>query len=288
VRAQELSAAISGWLERLMPEDARRAALLDALAARFGQDAREVDAGVCAEVQAEARRISRHLDVEWVAAGGLMPDTESRGWPAPDPAEVTARRAGIAAERVGEVGVLRVSNHFPLELAAPFLDEALAALEGVPAVVLDLRANGGGDLDTAMAVLGWLLGPEPVHICDVIYKDSIDRWHSDPRPGLAPGTPAAALTGARTYSSGEGLTYHFQAQGRGPVVGERTPGAADHVTPIVLGTHVRANLPRGYVVDAVTGANWEQAGVQPDLPCAEAEALERALDLLRSLYPHEG
>ena len=62
----------------------------------------------------------------------------------------------------------------------------------------------------------------------------------------------------------------------------RTPGAADHVTPIVLGSHVRANLPRGYVVDAVTGGNWEQTGVVPDVPCAEAEALERALDLLRA------
>jgi C-terminal processing protease CtpA/Prc len=147
--------------------------------------------------------------------------------------------------------------------------------------VLDLRANGGGDLDTAMAVLGWLLGPEPVHISDVIAQDGTEHWRSAPRGDLAPGTPAAALIGPRTYSSGEALAYHFQARARGPLVGEGTPGAADHVTPIVLDTHVRANLPRAYVVDAVTGSNWEQAGVAPDVPCAEAEALERALDLLR-------
>ena len=282
MRTHELCAAISGWLERLMPDGERRAALLAVLAERFGRDPREVDAAVCAEVQAEARRISRHLDVEWVPAGGLTPDTESRGWPAPDPAQVAAVRAGIAAEHAGGIGVLRVSNHFPLALAAPVLDEAFETLRGAPAVVLDLRANGGGDLDTAMAVLGWLLGPEPVHISDVISKDDWRRWHSDPRPGLEPGTPAAALIGTRTYSSGEGLAYHFQAQRRGPLVGERTSGAADHVTPIVLEAHVRANLPRAYVVDAVTGANWEQSGVAPDVPCAEAEALERALDLLRA------
>jgi hypothetical protein len=45
---------------------------------------------------------------------------------------------------------------------------------------------------------------------------------------------------------------------------------------------VRANLPRAYVVDDVTGSNREQAGVAPDVPCAEAEALERALDLVRA------
>jgi C-terminal processing protease CtpA/Prc len=207
-----------------------------------------------------------------------VPDTESRGWPEPDPAEATKLRAGIAADRAG---VLRVSDLFPLELAAPFLEPAFEVLSGAPAIVLDLRANGGGDLETAMAVFGWLLGPEPVHISDVVYKDETRRWHSLPRD--EPRRPAAALIGPRTYSSGEALAYHFQAQRLGPLVGERTPGAADHVTPIVLHPQVRANLPRGYVVDAVTGANWEQTGVVPDLPCAEAVALERALEHLGSV-----
>ncbi len=67
-----------------MPEGDRRAALLAALAERFGADGRAVDIAVCAELQAEARRFSRHLDVEWVPEGGLVPDTESRGWPDPD------------------------------------------------------------------------------------------------------------------------------------------------------------------------------------------------------------
>ena len=279
MRTDELCSALTGWLERLMPEGGRRTALIAELS---GEDDRPVDAAVCAELQARARRHSRHLDLEWVPEGGLTPDTESRGWPDPDPAQVAIRRADIGAAHAGEVGILTVAGLSPLPLAAPFLDAALAELRGARAVILDLRANGGGDLDTAMAVLGWLLGPEPVHISDVVDRDDTRRWHSDPRPGLEPGTPAAALTGAATYSSGEALAYHFQARRRGPLIGARTPGAADHVTPIVLHAHVRANLPRAYVVDAVTGANWEQAGVQPDVPCEEAEALERALGLLRA------
>lgn len=276
MRTDDLCAALTGWLERLMPEEDRRAALIAELS---GRDDRPVDPAVCAELQERARRFSRHLDVEWVPEGGLVPDTESRGWPEPDAAEVAVRRADISAWHFGEIGVLTVAGLSPLVLAEPFLDAALAELHGAPAVVLDLRANGGGDLDTAMAVLGWLLGPEPVHVSDVVSKDGMRRWHSDPRAGLAPETPAAALIGAGTYSSGEGLAYHFQAQRLGPLIGARTPGAADHVTPIVLHEHVRANLPRGYVVDAVTRTNWEQAGVRPDIPCAESEALERALAL---------
>jgi len=280
VRASQLSAVLTAWLVQLMPGVPRRDRLTAALRERFGADGREVDGAVCAEMQAEARRISRHLDVEWVPDGGLVPDTESRGWPDPDPAVVAAIRAGIGHERAGEVGVLRMTGLSPLELAAPFLTDAFEALRDARAVVLDLRANGGGDLDTAMAVLGWLLGPEPVHISDVVSLEGTRRWDSLPHD--EPRRPAAALIGAGTYSSGEALAYHFQAQRLGPLIGERTPGAADHVTPIVLATHVRANLPRGYVVDAVTGANWEQDGVQPDVVCAEAEAMERALARLTS------
>src|SRR5215213_11717404 len=99
-----------------MPEDVRRAALLAALADGFAEDAREVDAAICAEMQAEARRFSRHLDVEWVPEGGLVPDTQSRGWPEPDPAAAAACRADIAAERAGDLGVLRVAGLFPLGL----------------------------------------------------------------------------------------------------------------------------------------------------------------------------
>jgi hypothetical protein len=88
VRADQLGAALAGWLERLMPAGHRRAELIAALAERFGADERPASPEVCAELQAHARRISRHLDVEWVPEGGLTPDTESRGWPPPDPAVI--------------------------------------------------------------------------------------------------------------------------------------------------------------------------------------------------------
>jgi C-terminal processing protease CtpA/Prc len=274
VHTDELCSALTGWLERLMPDGERRAALIAELA---GEDDRPVDAEVCAELQARARRHSRHLDVEWVPDGGLTPDTESRGWPAPDPAAVAARRADISAARAGEVGVLTVTGLAPLPLAAPFLDAALAELRGARAVVLDLRANGGGDLDTAMAVLGWLLGPEPVHISDVVSRDHTRRWHSDPRPGLEPGTPAAALIGPGTYSSGEALAYHAQHLLGVTVVGETTRGAADHITPVRLARTVQAHVPEAYVVDAESGGNWEGTGVLPAIECPAAEAPEAAV-----------
>ena len=73
----------------------------------------------------------------------------------------------------------------------------------------------------------------------------------------------------------------MQSQGRGRIVGQRTPGAADHVTPVRLSGHVRALLPEARVRDAVTANNWEGTGVVPDISCQPAEALEAAIEEVR-------
>ena len=43
-------------------------------------------------------------------------------------------------------------------------------------MVLDLRRNGGGDPGRVTLVLDWLLGGEPSHISDVIYRDRTREW----------------------------------------------------------------------------------------------------------------
>jgi C-terminal processing protease CtpA/Prc len=166
----------------------------------------------------------------------------------------------------------------PLATAQPYLDAAFGLAAGSRRIVLDLRANGGGDPATVAAIAGRLLGDTAQHLADVVYHDRRRQWWTVDRPaGTALTQEVAVLVSNHTYSSAEALAYHLRARDRVTVIGAATRGAADHVTPIQLTPRVSAVLPEATVQDAVTGTNWEGTGVVPDIACEPGEAVEIAL-----------
>jgi hypothetical protein len=277
---------LCAWIDRLFPDAERGERLKRALGETFGDDARAVTDELCRAVEAVAQEFSRHFALEYVADGSLVPDTEPPGWPPADPREVRLRAGSVGqvSRRPDGVGVLALDGLDGVHIAAPYLEAAFSLLRGARGVVLDLRRNEGGDPGALTLVLDWLFGGEPTHISDVIYRDRTRQWWTTGRlADLAPPrrTPVSVLVSERTFSSGEALAYHLQSQGRATVVGQRTPGAADHVTPVRLSGHVRAVLPEACVRDAVTGTNWEGTGVVPDIACEPGETLEAAIEALR-------
>ncbi len=171
-----------------------------------------------------------------------------------------------------------------MEHARPFIESALEAVLDASGLIGDLRDNGGGDPATVALIAGAVLGPLPFPLSDV-HADTITHWTSTPpeeRLCVPVTTQVALLISDRTFSSGEALAYHLRARGRVKVFGSATPGAADHVTPIQLTCHVSAHLPRAWVIDTVTGTNWEGVGVTPDVQCASSDAEHLAIEWLRA------
>ena len=281
--AAALIGELCRWTDVLFPDPERGERLKAALLDHFGDDQRAVGADVCIEIEAIAQRFARHVALEYAPDGTLTPDVRAPGWEPQDPDAVRARAASVRlVERRGDgIGVLALDGLDRVDVAAPYVESAFALLCECRGLVLDLRANGGGDPATVALVLDRLTGPDPIHVSDVVYRARTRQWWTAGGPQALPAaTPVVALIGSATFSSGEALAYHLQSRGRARLVGQATPGAADHVTPIRVSAHVRAVLPEAYVRDAVTWSNWEGVGVQPDVACTEDEALDRALELL--------
>src|SRR6185295_19909290 len=210
----QLVAALRVWIDRLFPDVARAERLARALDERFGGDARPVTEELCREVEAVAHDFSRHFALEYAADGSLVPDTEPPGWPPQDPREVRLRAGSVGevTRRPDGVGVLALNGLDGVHVAAPYLMAAFALLRGARGVVLDRRRNGGGDPGTVTLVLDWLLGGEPAHISDVIYKDRTRQWWTTGRlADLAPPPeiPVSVVVSESTFSSGEALAYHL-------------------------------------------------------------------------------
>jgi hypothetical protein len=285
---QDLIRRLNDWLRVLPPEQERITKLIDDLQARFGERTDPVTATVCREIEAAAWAYSRHLELAFDPSGTGTPDEHSHGWPDPDLAEVRRRAAAVTCVERLSTGLcyIRLDGLEPVVAAHPYVTAAFTLARDATGIVLDVRNNGGGDPATLALIAGLLLGDASTHLSDVTYRDRRRQWWTPDFPsGTAISTrlPVAILIGPGTFSSSEALAYHLQCRQRVTVIGETTPGAADHVTPIRLAGSVTALLPEAYVTDAASGVSWEGGGVAPDVACPADQALKIALSRMEAV-----
>ncbi|GAA4951987.1 hypothetical protein HD597_005355 [Nonomuraea thailandensis] len=169
---------------------------------------------------------------------------------------------------------------FPLDWAAEPLSAALTLASRARALIVDLRDNRGGDPDTVAFVCSYLLD-ERTHLNTMYWRSgerSEQSWSLPHVPGARFGgsRPLYVLSSDRTFSAAEELAYDLQQLGRAVVVGERTRGGAHPCKGWTVHPHLEATVPTGRAINPVSGTNWEGTGVQPDVPCAAAESLDRA------------
>ncbi|MFF2958978.1 S41 family peptidase [Streptomyces sp. NPDC057963] len=270
----------------VFPETAEQ--LTDLLQRRLAEGAYDVDSaeelGRLVTADLQSVNGDRHLRLKYHAA----PVPPEQG-----AATLTAMRRDFdislgGAPRVelldGGVAVVELAPAlFPLEWAAEPLSAALTLASRARALIVDLRANRGGDPDTVAFVCSYLLD-ERTHLNTMHWRDGKRReqsWSLPHVPGARFGgsKPLYVLSSGVTFSGAEELTYNLQQLGRAVVVGERTGGGAHPREGWTVHPHLEATIPLGRPVNPVSGTNWEGTGVRPDIPCAAAGSLDRAHEL---------
>jgi C-terminal peptidase (prc) len=152
-------------------------------------------------------------------------------------------------------------------------------------IILDLRGNPGGVLDSAVTVAGEFLGKKVIMI-ENLNGGKTQDWTST-NVGIALKIPLAILVDQNTASASEVLAGAIQDYGRGTLVGHTTygKGTLQNWTPL--------KTDEGMV--RITIASWatpnghaiEKVGLTPDIPVDSEEGqdsqLQAAINKLQSL-----
>ncbi|GGC71766.1 S41 family peptidase [Undibacterium terreum] len=186
-------------------------------------------------------------------------------------------------------------------------DDYMAAFDEIKkstAMILDIRANGGGSSDIGYQILGTLTDkPFATSAWSTRdYKPSFRAWGRR-MPDLAPSgsawradgkklytKPVIVLTSSAVYSAAEDFAVAFDVMQRGTIVGEATGGSTGQPLIIQLpgGGSARICTKRDTYPD---GKAFVGVGIQPniqagptiaDLRAGKDTVLQTALDLLKT------
>ena len=149
------------------------------------------------------------------------------------------------------------------------LAAAMQVLQPADALIIDMRANGGGSPDTVALLISYLIEGTGQALFEIVHRDGSKEVYRTPEE--APATrnarrPIYVLTSARTFSGGEGLAFLLQELKRALVIGEVTAGAANPGRPYPAGELFEITVPNGRVLSTIRpcqlGRPWCHAGHQ--------------------------
>lgn len=219
-------------------------------------------------------------------------DAHLRVWYEPGATEDTAIRRrrrpdptyGLRSVEIleGNVGYLDLRGFAGSADAKARADTAFAFLEGVDALIIDLRRNQGGG-PWMVQYLSALLFDEPTHLVSTWLRGMDapqERWSAEdlsvaPRPDM----PVYVLTSRRTFSAAESFTFGLLTNDRITVVGERTGGGGHFGGTEPLPGGFVMFVPVGRTYDPRTDEGWESDGIAPHVAVPADDALVRAHEM---------
>lgn len=223
----------------------------------------------------------KHLVVSVQPAAAAFPSAPPS---AADDRGRAGRRSNFGVRRVeilaGNVGYIELTSFFRVEEARDALAAAMRLVTNADALIIDMRANGGGSPGTVALLMGYLLERPATPLFDIEHRapEPADHYATDATPPADRDAvrPMAVLTSSKTFSAGEGFAFLMQERHRAAIVGEVTAGAANPGRSYPVNARFNVTVPNGRVRGAVSGRNWEGTGVIPDVKVAATDALDTA------------
>jgi hypothetical protein len=210
---------------------------------------------------------------------GETPETRARYREAMEQSNCTFEKVEILPRNIGYLKL----NAFPdRSICEPRATAAMASLNNVDALILDLRDNRGGMPDM-VALMAAYLFDHPEYFYNPRENTTQESWTHSPVPGnkLAD-KPAYVLTSARTISGAEQFCYDLKMLKRVTLVGETTDGSAHSGVWHRIDDHFGMGIPETNPINPFSKTDWAVTGVEPDVKVKAADAPATAMKLAQS------
>jgi carboxyl-terminal processing protease len=214
-----------------------------------------------------------------------------------DPFDIKLVRAQVPVEpvtskREGDVGYIKIpafNDH-----TAPGIEAAVASLKkqigpGIKGYILDLRDDGGGVLDQAIAVADDFL--ESGEIMSMRGRAPEDTERFDAHPGdIANGKPIIILTNGGSASASEIVAGALQDHKRARTLGTQSfgKGSVQTIIPLNNGADGALHMTTARYYTP-SGRSIQTLGITPDIPVSQSPSDDDAFAELEErevLLPH--
>lgn len=180
----------------------------------------------------------------------------------------------------GNIGYLRLDSFSYNTGAQDAAVGAMSFLSNADAIIIDLRRNSGGSPEMVQFLCSYFLDNPRKHLNSFSYKDPeklTQYWTYTYLPGKRlDKVDLYLLTSNDTFSAAEEFTYNLKNLKRAIVIGEATGGGAHDNKFVILSDRFEMSLPFARAINPMTKANWEGAGVDPDIKVPQDRALGTA------------
>lgn len=184
----------------------------------------------------------------------------------------------------GDIGMLEIPE---FSADQSFLTRLAGRVKNSKAMIIDLRGNPGGAVDSLREFAGFF-ETEPVVMAEIVERKKSDPIRVRPRKPHLPG-PMFVLVDSQSSSAAEMFARHFQRTGRAVVIGDRTSGrvTASKIFSESVGADIAILFGVQVAVGRVVfpgGEELEGKGVTPDRQCIPTgEQLREGRDPCRGL-----
>lgn len=176
----------------------------------------------------------------------------------------------------GNIGYVNLRMFADIKYAKNAATAAMNFLSNTNAMIIDLRANGGGVPNMMQLLSSYFTDAQPVLLSNFYERKTDTKTQLFTFANIdgkrRVGTPLYILTSKKTFSAAEAFAYSLKHLNKAIVVGETTKGGANRTKRMPVNDAFTISVPYIKSIHPLTKTNWEGKGVEPTIKTAKKDA----------------